>query len=173
VSFFNHHIASICDSFVHPTHLQGTPLDIWPPLPLIICGIFNDNSPRVDNIIAALEHNDRVCQIGFDYSTYSSSPLGYITDSSAMQKPFPELTHLHISRGWTANISPFVLEWGRTTAAITCPGLRSISGITASTFLCHPPRQTLSSRYSSFRVYFTRGDVHLPLHVDQPRNTST
>src|SRR6267154_4843909 len=25
VSFFNHHVASICDSFVHPKHLRGTP----------------------------------------------------------------------------------------------------------------------------------------------------
>src|ERR1700733_14738550 len=40
-------------------------LDIWPPLPLVVCGIDCDPS-RVDNIIAALEHSDRVCQIELD-----------------------------------------------------------------------------------------------------------
>jgi hypothetical protein len=47
----------------------------------------------VDDIIAALEHNDRVRQIQFH--CFSSPKLEFITtDSGAMQKPFPELTHL-------------------------------------------------------------------------------
>jgi len=45
----------------------------------------------VDNIIAALEHNDRICQIGL-----GCSKLEYVTDSAAMQKSFPELTDLHL-----------------------------------------------------------------------------
>jgi hypothetical protein len=72
-------------------------LDIWPPLPLIIDdhGIFGDETTGVDNIIAALEHNDRVCQIKL--RQYSSPELEHVTDSEAMQKPFPELTYLRLT----------------------------------------------------------------------------
>ena len=68
-------------------------LDIWPPLPLII-----DNtckSGRLDNVIAALEHNDRVCQI--DLQCLKRSELEFITSSAAMDKPFPELTNLYFA----------------------------------------------------------------------------
>ena len=68
-------------------------LDIWPPLPLIIRVKYKPS--RFDNVIAALEHNDRVCQINLVNLTYS--PSGYLTDSAAMQKPFPELTDLYLS----------------------------------------------------------------------------
>ncbi|KAF8502722.1 hypothetical protein F5888DRAFT_1904326 [Russula emetica] len=73
-------------------------LDIWPPLLLIVRDtkkVFMDEPSSVDNIIAALERNDRVCQIQLSYST--SSQLEYVTDSPALQKPFPELTHLYLS----------------------------------------------------------------------------
>ena len=73
-------------------------LDIWPPLPLIIryVGSISHGEPSsVDNIIAALERDDRVCQIKLNF--YSSSQMGYVADSAAMQKPFPELTDLHLS----------------------------------------------------------------------------
>jgi hypothetical protein len=66
-------------------------LDIWPPFPLIIYD--RDTEPgEVDNITAALEHNDRVCQI----SLLSRPELKYITDLAAMHKPFPELTGLEL-----------------------------------------------------------------------------
>jgi hypothetical protein len=71
-------------------------LDIWPPLPLIIF-YYGGNPPGVDNIMAALERNDRVCQISLH--RLSSPELEYFTDSAAMQKPFPELTHLYFSVG--------------------------------------------------------------------------
>ena len=45
----------------------------------------------MDNIIAALEHKDRVCQIEL-----INPEFGYVTDSAAMHKPFPELTHLRL-----------------------------------------------------------------------------
>jgi hypothetical protein len=73
-------------------------LNIWPPLHLIIRDeddIFDDERSKVDNIIAALEHNDRVCQIELGF--FSSSQFEYVTDSAAMRKPFPELTDLHLS----------------------------------------------------------------------------
>jgi hypothetical protein len=72
-------------------------LDIWPPLPLFICDNrnFADETTGVDNIIAALEHNDRVSQI--DLLWFSSPEWEYLTDSAAMQKPFPKLTDLRLS----------------------------------------------------------------------------
>ena len=77
-------------------------LEIWPPLPLVIRNvndIFSDepsNADKWDNIAAALEHNDRVCRILL--SCYSSLQFKHITDSAAIQKPFPELTDLHLGR---------------------------------------------------------------------------
>ncbi|KAN0120593.1 hypothetical protein V8E52_004420 [Russula decolorans] len=71
-------------------------LDIWPPLPLIILNYrnFADETTGADNIIAALEHNDRVCQIVLYW--ISSPEREHVTDSAAMQKPFPELTDLQL-----------------------------------------------------------------------------
>jgi hypothetical protein len=74
-------------------------LDVWPPLPLIIqdpYGVPNhwNGTSGVDNIIAALEYNDRVCQIILGPLT--SSQLEYVTHSAATHKPFPELTHLRL-----------------------------------------------------------------------------
>ena len=73
-------------------------LDIWPPFPLTIRDFDHTSSVKapdhVDNIIAALEHRDRVCRI--DLINLTSSKLEYVTDS-AMQKPFPELTELRLS----------------------------------------------------------------------------
>jgi hypothetical protein len=57
-------------------------LDVWPPLPLLI-HVSDYPTPSVDNIIAALEHSDRVCQITLEYVT--SSQLGKVW--AAMQNP--------------------------------------------------------------------------------------
>jgi hypothetical protein len=47
-------------------------LDFWPPLPLVISG-HDCRTKGVDNIVALLEHSDRVCQIKF--LDISSSPF--------------------------------------------------------------------------------------------------
>jgi F-box-like len=80
------------------THARDI-LDVWPPFPLIIRDSYDilnhqNGTSGVDNIIAALEHNDRVFQIDLRYLT--SSKLEYVTDSAAMDKPFPELTDLQL-----------------------------------------------------------------------------
>src|SRR5712672_2567207 len=73
-------------------------LDIWPPLPLIVQDsdmfYWDYNRDILENIIAALEHNNRVCQIKLMY--LSNSLIGYVTDSAAMQKPFPDLTDIQL-----------------------------------------------------------------------------
>jgi hypothetical protein len=78
------------------TRVRDT-LDIWPPLPLTVLDddIHHGETTGVDNIIAALEHNDRVRQIKL--RSLSAPKLGYVTYSAAMQKPFPELTDLWLA----------------------------------------------------------------------------
>ena len=63
-------------------------LDVWPPLPLCIESF--GTSANVDNIIALLEHKNRVCRIHL----YGISSLDLEKVLAVMQKPFPELTRL-------------------------------------------------------------------------------
>ena len=83
-------------------------LDIWPRLPLIIISGYSGyvNNTGLDNLIAALEHNDRVCRI--EFNNFSSRPPRAVTESAAMQKPFPQLTDLRICNvlGWERPIRP-------------------------------------------------------------------
>ena len=66
-------------------------LDVWPALPLLIQGYVGETS--VDNVIAELEHRDRICQISLNcHSTPVIEALW-----TAMQVPFPELAHLYLS----------------------------------------------------------------------------
>ena len=65
-------------------------LDVWPVLPIVI---WDWNPTRaVDNIIAALEHNDRVCQI--ELGRVPSLLLENVL--AAMQEPFLALTSLQL-----------------------------------------------------------------------------
>jgi len=64
-------------------------LAIWPPLPIVV-GEFVIG--RTGNIMAALEHNDRVCKI--DLRVRRSLVLEEVLAS--MQKPYPALTDLSI-----------------------------------------------------------------------------
>ncbi len=66
-------------------------LDIWPPLPIIIRQ-HGYSTWILDNILAALEHNDRVCQISL---WPIPSPLCEKV-LAAMQVPFPALTRLRL-----------------------------------------------------------------------------
>jgi F-box-like len=77
-------------------------LDVWPPLPLIVEGNMTLSS-GMDNIIAALEHNDRVCRVSL------LNLAGWQLEEvlSAMQMPFPKLTDLRLfSDGETLRIIP-------------------------------------------------------------------
>jgi hypothetical protein len=66
-------------------------LDVWPLLPIVVWGNGHEKW-GVDNIVAALEHNDRICQL--DLIDVPNSQLKVIL--TAMQRPFPELTWLGI-----------------------------------------------------------------------------
>jgi len=82
--------------FYTPARRVKAMLDIWPNLPIHISAHGYKASRwygEKENLIAALEHTDRICQIQFH--AFSSSELERIL--SAMQKPFPALTRLAIS----------------------------------------------------------------------------
>ena len=68
-------------------------LDIWPALPLIICGNRRKQSDSVDNITAVLERSDRVRQV----SLFEISGLHLKKVLAAMQVPFPKLTRLELN----------------------------------------------------------------------------
>ena len=72
-------------------------LDVWPCLPIVVWG--NGHQMwGVDNIVAALEHNDRICELGLRPVTGSQ----FKRVLAAMQQPFPALTRLELQhRGET------------------------------------------------------------------------
>ena len=75
-------------------------LDVWPAFPLIIW-YFSNPTGSVDNIIAGLEHRDRVCQIHL--VDIPSSDVEIIL--AEMQQPFPELIYLGLeSNGETVPV---------------------------------------------------------------------
>ena len=65
-------------------------LAVWPPLPIVIRQYSEET--QMDNIIVALEHNERICQI--DLFKVTKSQLEEVL--AAMQQPFPALTSLAI-----------------------------------------------------------------------------
>ena len=69
-------------------------LEIWPPLPIVIVpyGLSENSKPAADNIVAALERNDRIHRV--ELWEVSSSLLDKAL--AAMQGPFPLLTDLDI-----------------------------------------------------------------------------
>ena len=73
--------------------LDRTPVEktnVWPPLPVVISG-----SRSSDSIIAALEHNDRICELTVDrYRRYSIPEMEKVV--AVMQRPFPVLTALKL-----------------------------------------------------------------------------
>jgi hypothetical protein len=67
-------------------------LDTWPPLPIHIWGS-ESHFWEVDNIVAALEHNDRIHKVEL-----KGSSIFYMEQAmAAMQKPFPSLTELAVN----------------------------------------------------------------------------
>ena len=124
----------------------GTPvrknLGIWPPLPVLVdCGSYS-GSPLTpneeDNVIAALEHHNRVCRVNI----YLTSPqLGKVV--AAMQEPYPVLRYLSVGlRGGNARALPTGFLGG------CAPGLQvvTLSGI------AYPALPSLLLRSKSTRL---------------------
>jgi hypothetical protein len=79
-------------------------LDIWPLFPISI-RVYRDEmwDLPMDNIITAVEHNDRVCELAlYDFTSSQSEEV-----IAAMQRPFPALTCLELRpRDETAPVVP-------------------------------------------------------------------
>jgi hypothetical protein len=62
-------------------------LDVWPALPIVVRASGGGSTRHLDNIKAALDHNDRICNIR----------LHQLEDVfTALEKPFPALTVLEL-----------------------------------------------------------------------------
>jgi F-box-like len=70
-------------------------LDVWPALPLLIKNdLFGTSADTMDNLIAELEHSDRIRQITLYLDAWQIEKFW-----TAMQVPFPELDSLYLSYG--------------------------------------------------------------------------
>jgi hypothetical protein len=97
--------------------LMRKTLEVWPPLPIVIEGDYYSKS-RQDNLIATLEHNDRVSEIKL---WFISSSL-WERVSAAMQVPFSTLTYLDFwFTGTPASVIPDSFLGG------SAPGLRKLA----------------------------------------------
>jgi hypothetical protein len=77
-------------------------LDVWPLLPIVI-RVYGQETWGGDNIVAAIEHNDRICEL--DLFDIPSSRLEKVL--AAMQQPFSTLTRLQLQpRGEAAPVVP-------------------------------------------------------------------
>jgi hypothetical protein len=67
-------------------------LDVWPLLPIVVWDQDHGTKALDDGVIAALEHNDRICQLHF----YAFSGPRYEKVLEVMRQPFSALTHLDL-----------------------------------------------------------------------------
>ena len=73
-----------------------TSLDVWPSsLPIVIHMNNARRAPDMDNVIAALKQNDRICRLSLSVSEPSSWEKAFAT----MQLPFPALTSISLTNG--------------------------------------------------------------------------
>ena len=81
-------------------------LAVWPLVPIVIHQV--ESPTQMDNVISALEHNDRVCQI--DFMDVMNPELEEIL--VAMHKPFPVLTYLRLlyDEEWLGDEMPDIPE---------------------------------------------------------------
>jgi hypothetical protein len=117
-----------CGTARNPVRSRQT-LDIWPPLPIVLRQL-GTSVWDMDDIIAALKYNDRVCEI--DLWDISSSQVAKVL--AAMQEPFPALTSLLfrminktaqvIPNSFLGGSSPRLREL--TLHGIAFPGLRKL-----------------------------------------------
>ena len=89
-------------------------LGIWPELPIVIRTDWTYENDKVE-VLAALEHNDRICEIRAD----RISDRGFELLAQATQAPLPALTDLHLQAFWTRHVPDSFLRG-------SAPHLRSL-----------------------------------------------
>ena len=100
---------------------DGTPvakkLAAWPRLPIVVWGDC-EKEGAADNLVAALEHNDRICQV---YLGGMPASEGFVEKVlAAIQQPLPALTELCLGCRDSDVVPPASLLGG------SAPGLRSL-----------------------------------------------
>ena len=118
-------------------------LDVWPPLPIVIC-LRGYETSYVDNTIAAFNHNDRICELNL----YIPSSQIMEKVLAAMQQPFPALTRLRL---WFIDESSLVIP--ASFLGGSAPSLQTLStqpqcqhsifGIARPTSVCYTPHLSL------------------------------
>jgi hypothetical protein len=91
-------------------------LDIWPALPIVV-RVHGKRDEFNDNILGALKHHDRICEVRVD----SVSDHDFEQLVGAMQVTFPALTHLHIH-----TIETDTASFPNTLLGGSAPNLRSL-----------------------------------------------
>ena len=131
-------------------------LNVWPVLPILVVG--NVSEGLVDNVIAELEHSDRISQINlFCRTTLHIEKLW-----TAMEVSFPELTVLVLSfEGLPCGPDLPDSFLGGSPSRLQSLALISIPfpGLPKLLLTCPSPRPSLASKYPSFRLLFTRSDA--------------
>ena len=124
--------------FCHPRTPVRETLDVWPPLLIVIGASFNEKCDG-DNIIAALEHNDRIYSVEL-WPILSSQSENVL---EAMRRPFPALKRLSlVYEGETLPVLPDSFLGGSTPSLETLklqripfPGLPKL--LLSATYLVH------------------------------------
>jgi hypothetical protein len=81
-------------------------LDVWPLLPIVVWGGISEVW-GLGNIAAALEHNDRICDLYlWDNSIMNNPRSQFEKVMAAMQRPFPVLTRLRLQPRDKASVQP-------------------------------------------------------------------
>jgi hypothetical protein len=101
--------------------VKRTTLNVWPALPLLIMNeSFSDQPDDVDDLISALEHSNRICQIHLSLTTSQIEKVW-----TTMQVPFPELTALTLD--WWLPPSETVLVMPDSFLGGSAPRLRHLA----------------------------------------------
>jgi hypothetical protein len=122
-------------------------LDVWPPFFIEIDSSFNLG----DNIMAALEHHDRICDIRLRVTDSDYERL-----ATVMQKPFPALTNLDLSS--YSNVHALVLP--DTFLRDSAPRLRSLT-LTSIPFPALPQLLLSCNDLSELRLLYTPNFGHI------------
>ena len=137
--------------------------DIWPLFPITVsCYSEELDDEGQDNIIAALEHHDRVSEINLRY---------YAKFSAVTQKPFPVLADLLLSS--IDEIAPVLHEefLGGSAPCLERFFLSNIaiSSIPQTCYACHSLVRSFPWEYPDHWIHFTQGDGQLSGHLTQSR----
>ena len=147
-------------------------LDVWPALPIVIVAQNMESKEDVTNVTAAFGHRNRVCKRIY-HNLNEHFQDSFLEEFAAIDEPFPALTSLDLgSLGQDVPVLPDSFLGG------SAPRLRSLH----SNGIPYPSIGNLLSSttnlvrlsplaYSSFRIYFTRGDRPLSVYVGQARIT--